>query len=124
MSTFRRALLVLVAVTMATAALAGGPFTFSSTGNLSTARYLHNAVLLNNGKLLVVGGVDSTGQNYTKTAELFDPATGAWSATGSLIKERAGATATLLLDGKVLVAGGGANGLLASAELYDPITGI
>jgi len=123
MSTFRRALLVLVAATMATAAVAGGPFIFSSTGNLSTARYLHNAVLLNNGKLLVVGGVDGTGQNYTKSAELFDPATGTWSATGSLIKERAAATATLLLNGKVLVTGGGSTGVLASAELYDPTTG-
>src|SRR5437870_13866238 len=104
-STLRWTLLVLVAATMATVAVAGAPFTFSSTGNLSAARYLHNAILLNNGKLLVVGGVDSTGQNYTKTAELSDPATGTWSATGGLIKERAVGRATLLLTGKVLVAG-------------------
>ena len=35
-------------------------------------------------------------------------------------------TATLLPDGNVLICGGGGNGgvLLASAELYDPVSGI
>jgi hypothetical protein len=51
-------------------------------------------------------------------------AAGTWSATGSLNTARFEHTATLLPDGKVLVAGGvGPNGLLASAELFDPATG-
>jgi hypothetical protein len=49
-----------------------------------------------------------------------------WTATGSLLDPRANHTATLLSDGRVLVAGGGGtglSGLLATAELYDPVSG-
>jgi WD40 repeat protein len=75
---------------------------------------------LPNGKVLVAGGFD--GANRLKTAELYDPETGAWSFTG---KQRDGVhTATLLRDGKVLaVGGGGSNDVLNSAELYDSETG-
>jgi len=54
---------------------------------------------------------------------------GTWTATGSLNTPRVDHTATLLRNGKVLVAGGGDLGgglpdpTLASAELYDPVTG-
>src|SRR5262249_43010081 len=48
-----------------------------------------------------------------------------FSYTGSLSTARTAYTATLLQNGKVLVAGGqDASGVLASAELYDPATGI
>lgn len=48
-----------------------------------------------------------------------------WIATGNLHAARIYHTATLLQNGKVLVAGGAAVGVaaLASAELYDPVTG-
>ena len=47
-----------------------------------------------------------------------------WSYTGSLNTARSGCTATLLPNGKVLVTGGAnEDGVLASAELYDPSTG-
>ena len=77
--------------------------------------------MLRNGKVLVAGGY-ATGP--LATAELYDPATGAWSATGSLKTARFDHTATLLADGKVLVAAG-YNGsiVVRSAELYDPVTG-
>src|SRR4051812_24580425 len=81
-----KAVWLLSAALTASAALAGVPFGFSSTGNLNTARFVHNAVLLNDGKVLVLGGeADNTGGNYTGVAELFDPATGTWSGTGSLL---------------------------------------
>ncbi|MFI5261470.1 MAG: Kelch repeat-containing protein [Candidatus Limnocylindrales bacterium] len=67
------------------------------------------------------------------TAELFDPATGAWSSTGALRYARFGAAAVTLADGRVLVVGSddGSNGQVAkvddgaydSAELYDPASG-
>ena len=58
------------------------------------------------------------------SAELYDPATGAWTPTGSLTTgPRHGHTVTLLPNGTVLVAGGSDNGELASAEVYNPASG-
>ena len=48
-----------------------------------------------------------------------------WTATGSMATGRDYHTATLLPNGQVLVAGGSSTiGILASAELYDPATGM
>src|SRR2546428_13429066 len=51
---------------------------------------------------------------------------GTWAPMGNLTQARAGHTATLLINGTVLIAGGkDATGQpLASAELYDPATGL
>jgi N-acetylneuraminic acid mutarotase len=49
---------------------------------------------------------------------------GTWMVTGSMHQARTGQTMTLLANGQVLATGGyDANGLLGSAELYDPRTG-
>jgi len=93
------------------------------THRLNTRRWLHTATLLQNGMVLVAGGVDSTGF-ASASAELYDPASRSWTATGSLNTARYLHTATLLPSGKVLVAAGeGATGYLSSAELYDFATG-
>src|SRR5262249_42574182 len=58
---------------------------------------------------------------------LVRPCAGApfqFEPTGSLATARNNHTATLLPSGKVLVAGGFENGSLASAEVYDPATGV
>src|SRR5450755_1284917 len=99
--------------------------TWTATGSLVTARYVHAATLLPNGKVLVTGGYNDSGR--LASAELYDPASGTWTATGSLATGRRFHTATLLPNGKVLVAGGNAlvgGGAIASAELYDPASGI
>ena len=65
------------------------------------------------------------------TAELYDPATDAWSATGSLSYARAGAQAVTLDDGRVLVVGSLSDDsgvtvdsvAASTAEIYDPATG-
>jgi galactose oxidase-like protein len=96
---------------------------FTVTGSMTTARLLHTATLLPNGKVLIAGGGGNSGP--ISSAELYDPATGIFSATGSMTIARQGHTATLLPNGKVLIAGGESCGgcQLSSAELYDPATG-
>lgn len=109
---------------LATLACVHAANTFENTGALAAGRSNNTATLLSNGKVLVVGGFNSTG-GYLTSTELYDPATGKWSATGSLATARYAHTATLLNNGRVLIAGGynDADGYLASVEIYDPGTG-
>jgi hypothetical protein len=97
---------------------------FTATGDMGTARQSHAATRLSSGKVLVTGGF---AVRVLASAELYDPETGTFSGTGSLFAARQNHTATLLRNGKVLVAGGegGAGGglPLATAELYDPVSG-
>ena len=94
--------------------------------SLVTARYGQTATLLQNGKILVVGGFNNN--TPLTSAELYDPVTNSWSTTGNMTNARGYHTATLLTSGKVLVAGGNDNdpitSYLDSAELYDPISGL
>jgi len=101
--------------------------TFSPTGSMATPREDHTATRLLDGRVLVVGGDDTTGHGVA-SAELYDPASGTFSATGSMSTARGFHTATLLADGRVLVAGGddaawSSGPFQASAELYDPRSG-
>lgn len=101
--------------------------TWTPTGSLLAPHDLHTATLLPNGKVLVAGGLSTEG--VTQRAELYDPVAGAWTETGRLNTPRHDQTATLLPNGKVLVAGGYQDSgddsdPTASAEFYDPATGI
>jgi len=102
--------------------------TFSPTGSLATPRGFHTSTLLANGRVLVTGGGPAAWINddpYLASAELFDPATGAFSPAGSMTVTRENHTSTLLKDGRVLIAGGYDVGdhPIVTAELYDPTTG-
>jgi Kelch motif len=101
--------------------------TFSPIGSLTTARNLHTATLLLDGRVLITGGSDVF-EHALASAEVYDPTTGTFSPTGSMHVARGFHTATLLLDGRVLITGGDDEGwgnghFLASAEIYDPKTG-
>jgi len=85
----------------------------------------HTATLLLNGTVLVAGGaIDPESRAPVSAAEIYDPATNAWSTTGTMGEPRSGHVAVLLEDGGVLVAGGNGSTFegLATAELYDPTT--
>ena len=86
---------------------AGG---FVTTGLMTEARAEHQAVLLNDGRVLIIGGGTPANGTYyygDASAELYDPSTGIFTATGSMNIPRFGATAVLLQNGKVLVYSGG-----------------
>jgi len=86
-------------------------------------RSAHTATLLPNGKVLIAGGMRRN-QDFYRSAELYDPASGKFQPTGDLAERRVGHIAALLPSGKVLVAGGWiGNECTNSAELYDPATG-
>lgn len=76
------------------------------------------AVLLNDGRVLVIGG------EVTAATEIFDPRTNRWLSTGDI--ENSSGTAVLLNDGSVLVAGGrpllSPHGVFASALRFIPAT--
>jgi len=84
------------------------------------------ATLLQNGKVLIAGGLSYGG--YAKIAEVYDPITQSWAPTGAMIEGRYGHTATLLPTGEVLVFGGAGEFRNSTepnptAELYDPTRG-
>jgi Kelch motif len=97
--------------------------TFTPTGEMTTPRIVPKPpTLLKNGKVLFVGGETPFLVPYLAdiTAELYDPATGAFTPTGSFLGAGpVGGSATLLPDGRVLVVGA-YSGL---AALYDPASG-
>ena len=103
------------------------PGSWKVTGDLTAGRYSHIAILLPNGQVLVAGGQGDGGIILT-SAELYDPAVRTWTATGSLTVPRWFHTATLLPNKRVLVAAGATgtpiSNAIASAEIYDPTTGI
>src|SRR5215472_18626779 len=102
--------------------------TWVTNGAMHVARVYPTLTLLQNGKVLVAGGVGTNNQ-ATASAELYDPASGTWTLTGSLSLPRFLHTANLLPNGKVLVASGVNTNTefalpSATAELYDPNSGI
>ncbi|TSC34231.1 kelch repeat-containing protein [Corallococcus sp. Z5C101001] len=106
----------------------GGPLETEPPGwkpvpPMQTRRMGHTATVLNDGRVLVVGG-SSNGFSPTRSTELYTLSTNSWSDGGVLTTARMDHTATLLGDGKVVVVGGrGPSGsALSNAEVYDPET--
>jgi hypothetical protein len=104
-----------------------GPTKLSTGGLLNIARSDFTATALQNGMVLVAGGINSAG-TVEKTVELYDPVNNKWTKTGDMKSARRGHAATLLRDGRVVITGGydgtTAASALNKAETYDPATGV
>lgn len=103
---------------------------FAPTGGMRVARSAFAGVVLNDGRVLVMGG-NSAGAHPDRTieasAEIYDPATGRFMSTGAMTAPRYKQGAALLPDGRVLVAGGSDSrdwqGMKNTTEIYNPRTG-
>ena len=84
---------------------------FTALPPMTAARFNHGAVVLPNGKVLIVGGGDAS-------AEIYDPLTKTFKATQPASSPRDGRTAHLLANGRVFVAGGAT----LAPDLFDPVT--
>lgn len=90
------------------------------TGSLAAPRRKHAAVLLDDGRVLMVGGAGANDrQNKYRALEVYDPASGRFSRVGETIEARFKIpdAAVKLSDGRILVAGGA-----DYPELIDPKT--
>ena len=89
---------------------------------LNIERRGHTATLLEDGRVLIIGGDNLTG--IIAQAEIIDPVSQTAILARSSNNARTDHTATRLLDRRVLVVGGrGLSGPLTSSEIYDPATG-
>ncbi len=127
---------------------------FAFAASMNESRINHTATLLQNGKVLITGGINlfatmgagkvngaGAATTFSKSAELFDPATVSFTCVGgagssgcmpTMTKTRAGHTATLMDDGTVLIAGGFASygppvfqmgNATKTAEIFNPTSG-
>jgi hypothetical protein len=99
---------------------------FAPTGSMSVPRESHTLTKLSDGRVLVTGGHQGrhAALQIYASAEIYDPATGAFTPTGGMGVRRHKHDAVLLADGRVLVTGGSDEqddlGAYSSAEMYDP----
>jgi hypothetical protein len=102
---------------------------FSANGSLTQPRTGEQALLLHDGRVLVVGGGDAAEYgNDVTTVEIYDPAQG----TSVAVKVSAGmvlplmATVVLLANGRVLMAGGFNDRLKSTTSqrtlIFDPVS--
>lgn len=97
------------------------------TGPMKTARGMPAVSLMRDGRVLAAGGFN---EDELASAEIYDPAGDTWVEVAPMARTRNHAHAATLPDGRVLVAGGTDRrpapslywDVLASAELFDPVT--
>ncbi len=91
--------------------------TFRTAGNMLDNHSVPRGVLLQNGKVLIMGA--------SRAAELYDPADSSFSPTDSLLILSSGPSVTVLQTGHVLVVGGALTGAVPidGAQVYDPDAG-
>ncbi|HEX7490447.1 MAG TPA: kelch repeat-containing protein [Candidatus Limnocylindrales bacterium] len=84
--------------------------TTSPTGSMHSPRSGSHALLLKDGRVLVIGGLGLS------SAEIYDPVSGTFTPTGSMASSHVMLSMVLLQDGRVLL-------IDFDTEIYDPATG-
>ncbi|KON78673.1 Kelch repeat-containing protein [Leptospira kirschneri] len=98
---------------------------WTETGPIQPSRIYHTATRLNDGRVIVIGGIGSTDTEITTISStlIYNPQTDQWVDGPPLNQSRNAHTATLLQDGRLLVVGGDSNGAYRQTmEIYDPNT--
>jgi N-acetylneuraminic acid mutarotase len=95
----------------------------TQAASLQTARDGHTATLLEDGRVLVVGGYNLA-QRWLADAEVYDPAADTWNVVPPLYSHGVQHSATRMADGRVLVVGGCINDGICTerVEIFDPQT--
>ena len=88
---------------------------------MTAKRAAHTAPLLDNGKVLIAGGLVANGSGLS-SAEVFASATKKFASAENMTVDRVSHTGTLLPNGKVLISSGYNGDYLHTAELFDPAT--
>jgi hypothetical protein len=95
---------------------------FSPMGPMSTPRTGSAAIRIQDGRVLVFGGLDSNCA-AVRTVEAFDPDSGTFQVIATGFPDLTDFSATLLNDGRILIAGGSGNNdwsLTAASWLLKP----
>ena len=111
---------------------ANGSWTSGPNMSQGRAGHQYNQVTLNDGRVLMTGGINVPGLpgvNHAPTtsgAEVYDPTTNSWQ-TVNMPTARALHSATLLADGRVAVCGGAQGTLtapvsIANVDVFNPTT--
>lgn len=89
---------------------------FTAAGSLLIPRHKHDAILMNDGRVLIVGGADRTDNRYFASTEIYDPRANAFVRGPEMENSRYKiiGTSSLLPNGDVLVTSGA-----RTAELLD-----
>jgi hypothetical protein len=89
---------------------------FASSGTLQTPRHKHDAILLGDGRVLIIGGADRTDRRYFSSTEIYDPRTQNFVRGPEMKNSRYKiiGTSAVLPDGNVVVTSGA-----RTAELLD-----
>jgi hypothetical protein len=101
--------------------------TWSLSGMINQSHGFHAQVLLEDGQLLIAGGVvgKPSRQSLTRIVEIFDPNSAIWTVSHPMATPRTAFTANLLSDGNMFAAGGSDKNYqpLASIEEFEAATG-
>ena len=94
---------------------------FTTVGDLIVKRHKHEAVLLNDGRVLIIGGSDERdGGGAYQNVEIYDASKRIFTSVANKMvstRYKLQGTAVVLPSGKVLIAGGSDR-----AEIFDPTT--